>query len=83
VHLIKDGVVLSQDSRSSEKFMHGFASLRAKNYIDNLSEEVRREMREKAEQVHWPTAALVRYVKNLETRSIEIAPVRGPLIGSC
>jgi site-specific DNA recombinase len=59
VHLVKEGVVLSQDSRSSEKFMHGIRVLMAKNYIDNLSEEVRKGMREKAEQGHWPTAALV------------------------
>ena len=48
VHLVKEGVVLSEDSRSSEKFMHGIRVLMAKNYIDNLSEEVRKGMREKA-----------------------------------
>ena len=80
VHLVKEGVVLSQDSRSSEKFMHGIRVLMAKNYIDNLSEEVRKGMREKAEQGHWPTAALVGYVNNLETRRIEVDPIRGPLV---
>ena len=50
VHLPKEGVVLSRESRSSEKFMHGIKVLMAKNYIDNLSEEARKGMREKAEQ---------------------------------
>jgi site-specific DNA recombinase len=42
IHLVKEGVVLSRDSRSSEKFMHGIKVLMAKNYIDNLSEEARK-----------------------------------------
>src|SRR4051794_26079475 len=41
VHFPKEGVVLSRESRSSEKFMHGIKVLMAKNYIDNLSEETR------------------------------------------
>lgn len=52
VRLVKEGVVLSENSRSSEKFMHGIRVLMAKNYIDNLSEKVRKGMREKAEQGH-------------------------------
>jgi hypothetical protein len=39
-----EGVVLSRESRSSEKFMHGIKVLMAKNYIDNLSEEARKGM---------------------------------------
>jgi hypothetical protein len=34
VHFPKEGVVLSRESRSSEKFMHGIKVLMAKNYID-------------------------------------------------
>ena len=49
VHLVKEGAVLSRESRSSEKFMHGIKVLMAKNYIDNLSEEARKGMAEKAE----------------------------------
>ena len=80
VHLVKEGVVLSDGSRSSEKFMHGIRVLMAKNYIDNLSEEVRKGMREKAEQGHWPTVAHVGYRNNPETRRIEVDPERGPAV---
>jgi len=59
--------MLSEDSRSSEKVMHGIRVLMAKNYIDNLSEEVHKGMPGKAEQGHWPTAALVGYVNSLGT----------------
>jgi hypothetical protein len=52
IHFPEEGVVLSP---CSEKFMHGIKVLMAKNYIDNLSEEARREMREKAEQGIRPT----------------------------
>ena len=54
MHFAKEGVVLSRESRSSEKFMHGIKVLMAKNYIDNLSEETRKGMTEKAAQGFWP-----------------------------
>jgi len=57
VHFVKEGVLLSDDSRSSEKFMHGIKVLMAKNYIDNLGEEVHKGMLEKAKQGHWPSFA--------------------------
>src|SRR6185295_16191840 len=49
IHFVKENVILSHDSRSSEKFMHGIKVLMAKNYIDNLSEEIKKGMLEKAE----------------------------------
>src|SRR5262249_9727378 len=61
LHFPKEGVVLSRESRSSEKFMHGIKVLMAKNYIDNLSEEARKGMKEKAEQGIWPTVAPLGY----------------------
>jgi len=61
IHFPKEGVVLSRGSRSSEKFMHGIKVLMAKNYIDNLSEEARKGMQEKAEQGIWPTKTPLGY----------------------
>jgi site-specific DNA recombinase len=61
IHFPKEGVVLSRDSRSSEKFMHGIKVLMAKNYIDNLSEEARKGQQEKAEQGIWPTKTPLGY----------------------
>jgi hypothetical protein len=48
--------------------------------VDNLSEEVRKGLREKAAQGHWPTVAPVGYRNNRETHRIEVDPVRGPLV---
>src|SRR6266581_939032 len=82
VHFAKEGAVVSQSSRSSDKFMHGIKVLMAKNYVDNLSEEVQKGLREKAEQGHWPSVAPVGYVNNLATHRIEVDPARGPLIAN-
>jgi hypothetical protein len=62
IHLVKEGIILSRDSKSSEKFVHGIKVLMAKNYIDNLSEEARKGMQEKAEQGFWPTGAPLGYL---------------------
>jgi site-specific DNA recombinase len=55
IHFVKENAVVSKDSRSSDKFLHGIKVLMAKNYVDNLSEKVTKGLFEKAEQGHWPT----------------------------
>jgi site-specific DNA recombinase len=80
VHFVKEATVVSADSRSSDKFMHGIKVLMAKNYVDNLSEEVKKGMREKAQQGQWPSVAPIGYVNNLSTHRIEPDAVRAPLI---
>ena len=45
IHLVKEGEILSKDSQSHVKFIHGIKVLMAKNYIDNLSEEVKKGMK--------------------------------------
>jgi DNA invertase Pin-like site-specific DNA recombinase len=61
VHLVKENIILREDSRSHEKFMHGIKVLMAKNYVDNLSEETRKGMIEKARQGIWPSFAPLGY----------------------
>ncbi len=82
IHFVKENVTLSQESRSSEKFMHGIKVLMAKNYIDNLSEETKKGMVEKAEQGIYPSFAPLGYI-NLECngkRIIQPDPVVGPQV---
>jgi len=83
IHFVKEGFLLSRDSRSSEKFMHGIKVLMAKNYIDNLSEEARKGMQEKAEQGIWPTKAPLGY-KNVTAahgkKVIEPDPEVAPIV---
>ena len=82
IHFVKENVVLSRESRSSEKFMHGIKVLMAKNYIDNLSEETRKGMIEKAEQGIFPSCAPMGYI-NVECdgkRFIQPDPAIAPEI---
>jgi site-specific DNA recombinase len=79
----KEGAVISRESRSSEKFMHGIKVLMAKNFIDNLSEEARKGMQEKAEQGIWPTVAPIGYRNVLRSdgkKIIEPDPNSAPII---
>ncbi len=80
IHFVKENAIVSKDSRSSDKFLHGIKVLMAKNYVDNLSEEVKKGLLEKAEQGHWPSRAPVGYVDNLATHRIEIDNTRAQLI---
>jgi DNA invertase Pin-like site-specific DNA recombinase len=77
---VKQGSVISRESRSSEKFVHGIQVLMAKNYVDNLSEETRKGMLEKAEQGIWPSFAPLGYL-NLD-RTIVADPSLAPIIRS-
>jgi DNA invertase Pin-like site-specific DNA recombinase len=61
IHLVKENWIVSPNSRSSEKLMHGMKVLMAKNYIDNLSEETLKGMMEKARTGTYPSYAPVGY----------------------
>ena len=78
VHFVKEGTILSKNSKSHDKFIHGIKVLMAKNYIDNLSEEVRKGLREKVAQGYYPQKAPVGYlnVKNQDGKKIIIPDIQ-------
>jgi len=83
LHLVKENAILTNDSQSSEKLVHGIKVLMAKNYIDNLSEEVQKGLRTKAAQGLWPSFAALGYVNTVGPggkRIIVPDPVHGPLL---
>ena len=83
VHFVKEWIVLSDQSRSSEKFIHGIKVLMAKNYCDNLSEETSKGMRQKASEGIWPSRAPVGYRNVMGEdgkRTIEQDPETGPIV---
>ena len=61
IHLVKENQILSKDSKSHEKFIHGIKVLMAKNYSDNLSEEVKKGKQEKVEQGGYPFISPLAY----------------------
>ena len=72
IHLPKEGQVISKDSKSQTKLMHGLQVVIARNYIENLREEVRKGMREKASQGIYPSRPPLGYCNNKLNHTIEI-----------
>jgi site-specific DNA recombinase len=79
-HLVKEGQVISKDSKSQAKLIHGIHLVMAKNYSENLREEVKKGMREKAAQGFFPGHAPFGYRNNKAERTIEIDPVDSPIV---
>lgn len=50
LHFVKEGCIISPTSHSSEKFMHGIKVLMARQYVQNLSEEVKKGLTQKAKE---------------------------------
>ncbi|MDE2590627.1 MAG: recombinase family protein, partial [Patescibacteria group bacterium] len=62
IHLVKDSLVLHKNSRSQEKLNLDIRVVFAKNYIDNLSEEVKKGQKEKLAQGWLPMKPPLGYV---------------------
>lgn len=86
LHFVKEGVILNNDSHSSEKFMHLIKVGMAKQYIDNLSEEVKKGIKEKCKEGYYPAKAPVGY-KNITgdngKKIIVPDPATAPYIKQC
>lgn len=80
LHFVKEGQVLGPESKSSEKFMHNIKVVMAKNYVDNLSEETRKGMTEKAAHGLWPSFAPLGYANDSVTGGIVIDWPRAVII---
>lgn len=80
IHLVKEGELLNQESKSHQKLVHGFKLLMAKNYSDNLSEEVSKGMLEKARGGDFPVKAPVGYINDRNERRIVLDTVRAPMV---
>jgi site-specific DNA recombinase len=80
IHLVKEGQIVSKDSKSQAKFMHGMNLVMAKHYSDNLREEVKKGMREKASQGTFPGLAPFGYLNNKGERTIDVDPVCSPMV---
>ena len=80
IHLVKEARIIGKESRSQDKFMHDIHVAVAKHYVENLKEEVKKGMREKAEQGVYPGRAPFGYRNNSLTRSIQIHENHGPMV---
>jgi site-specific DNA recombinase len=61
IHFVKENKIMGPDSRSAEKLVHGIMVVMARNHSQNLSEETRKGMLEKARSGIYPSCASVGY----------------------
>ena len=80
IHFVKEAQVLSKESKSQVKFMHDIRLAVARNYSENLREEVKKGMQEKAAQGTYPGRAPFGYRNNKGARAIEIDPAKAPIV---
>lgn len=82
VHLAKENAVLGKNAHSNEKLIFGIKAVMAESYIDNLSEEVKKGMLEKASQGTYPSIAPYGYLnaKIDSKKTIVIDPETAPFI---
>lgn len=77
---VKENSTITAESKASEKFFLGIRVLMARNYIDNLSDEVKKGCYEKFAQGGYPRKAPLGYINDKNTRTIIVDPKTSPLI---
>jgi site-specific DNA recombinase len=80
IHLIKEGQVLQTGSKSQDKLVQGMFALLARNYIQNLQEEVQKGQTVKAEKGQYPGRAPFGYAHDRQTRTIVAHPNRAGVV---
>lgn len=79
VCLVKEGVVLCNNSNSHEKLVHGLKVLLAKNFIDNLKEETQKGRLKKASEGYFIGQVPYGY-KKLDTKNTVINSDTAPFV---
>lgn len=72
IHFVKEGNVISSDSKSQDKFRHDIDVAMSSYYSNNLSEEIKKGMQEKAEQGYLPGRTPYGYTRSYNSKDIEI-----------
>jgi DNA invertase Pin-like site-specific DNA recombinase len=80
IHFVKEGQIISKESKSQATLVYGFNLVLARHYSNNLREEVKKGMREKAARGVFPGYAPFGYRNNRGDRTIEPDPVDAPLV---
>lgn len=80
IHFFKEGFIMDKFSKSQDKLRLDFQVVLAKNYINNLSEETKKGMNEKANSGTYPSVAPIGYLNDRETKKIVIDPKSSPLV---
>ncbi len=68
------------DNTPQGKFMLNIAFGQSKYYVDNLSQNIKRGIRQKLRKGLWPSFAPIGYLNNRKTKGINIDKEKAPLI---
>jgi len=68
------------ENTSQGKFMLSIAFGQSKYYVDNLSENTKRGLRQKVRRGEYPSHAPLGYINDLRTKSIVVDKRRSPLV---
>ena len=68
------------DNTAQGKFMLSIAFGQSKYYIDNLSENVKRGLREKVRRGEWPGWAPLGYINEYKDHTIQLDPEKAPFV---
>lgn len=87
IHLIDRGMIKYLDfptyrfeNTAQGKFMLNIIFGQSKYYVDNLSENIRRGIRQKIRRGEWSGLAPIGYINNYKTRKLDIDPLMGPKV---
>jgi len=80
IHFAKEAQILSKDAKSNTRLIDGINLVLARNYSENLKEEVKKGMREEASQGIYPGHAPFGYRNNKAERTIEVDPLDSPMV---
>jgi site-specific DNA recombinase len=79
-HYVKSGSMFSKGARASTKFLHNVELATSVYFSDNLCEEVKKGMHEKASQGIFPARAPFGYRNNKAERTIEVHPTNSLIV---
>ena len=80
IHLVKENEVMKKSSSSHQKFIHSIKVVLAKHFIDNLRDETKKGLDEKAKQGKYPGWAPLGYINNTINKTIELDKNRSHFI---
>ena len=87
IHLVDTGAIhdlkfctFNFEATASGKLMLGMMFSQSKYYVDNLSENIKRGIRQKLKNGIWPNRAPVGYLNDRENHTIIIDEKRAPLV---
>ena len=80
IHLVKEGQILRKTTKSQDRLVQGIFALLARNYIQNMQEEIIKGQTIKAEKGQYPGRAPYGYMHDRVTRTIVEHPETGKVV---